>query len=75
MPLSDTFFDKQGLRQFGRGTPALCELLRRRLFPDVCSYCVSRKAPHKCSLERAALACRDWPIAFFLFFNFWVYRH
>ena len=42
------------------------ELIRRRLFPDVCTYCVSRNESVSLARRGLCVACRDLPITFFL---------
>ena len=43
------------------------ELIRRRLLPDVCNYCVSRNASVRVVQTGLLVACRDLPITFFSF--------
>ena len=70
MPLSVSFLETQELRWLvcvcgggGRG----CGLIRRRLSPDVCSFCVSRNAPVSVTQRGLIVACQDSPITFFSF--------
>ena len=58
-------------RHRGRGGSVegfACGLICSRLLPDVCSYCVSRKASVKVARRGLIVACRDLPITCFLLY-------